>query len=160
MFALDDTVHTGFSTGPRTESTVALARGIFILLCIGLFIVNQALSQMCTLFTAPLCPPAWVHMLGCPFSSSSRTHREQLSPSTLDPEHQGDSCPVLKGQGVVRSPGGIDGEDAASTWDSIYWPQKSSLGHQRCTVLYHLIPRHITILSGLTGFSLLSSLEE
>lgn len=57
---------------PYAAGTVALARGIFISLCVGLFIVSQALSQMCT----ATAPAAWVHTVGCTSSSPIHTHMD------------------------------------------------------------------------------------
>lgn len=42
-----------------TQSTVALAKGMFSSLCVRLFIGSQALTQMCSATVLP----AWVHML-------------------------------------------------------------------------------------------------
>lgn len=52
-----NTVRPRCHVSPYAQSTVALARGIFISLCVGLFIGSQALSQMCTATV----PPAWVY---------------------------------------------------------------------------------------------------
>ena len=62
----DNTARPRRHVSPHARCTVALARGIFISLCVGLFIVSQALSQMCN-FIAPLYPAAWVHMICCLF---------------------------------------------------------------------------------------------
>lgn len=62
MLVLDNNmVHPRCHVSPHARSTVALAQGVFILLCVGLFIVTRALSQMCN-FIALLYPPALVHM--------------------------------------------------------------------------------------------------
>ena len=89
LFVLDGSARHHVS--PYAPSTVELAPGPFISLCARLFIVSQALSQMCT----ATAPPAWLHMLCCATSSSLlllllllfmyTSYREQLSKIILAP---------------------------------------------------------------------------
>lgn len=108
----------------HAQSTVALARGIFILLCVGLFIVSQALSQMCT-FTALLHPPAWhTYTLLLLFLLLPPLHTHLLQGAAV-PKHIGPRTPggtpscEVKGCRSLR--GKTEGEGAGRlTWDKFY----------------------------------------
>ena len=114
LFVLDGSTRCHVS--PYTPSTVALAPGPFISLCAGLFIVSQALSQMCT----ATAPPAWLHMLCCATPSSlllilllfmCTSYREQLSKNILAPLNATGTRIRRSGGGVIpKGRGGGGGE--------------------------------------------------
>lgn len=98
VFVLDDNMlRPRCHVSPYAQSTVALARGIFISLCVGLFIGSQALSQMCTATV----PPAWAYcmlllllfLLFTNISPSESSYHKTSWP----PKHHG--YLVMQGQG-------------------------------------------------------------
>ena len=152
LFVLDGSTRCHVS--PYTPSTVALAPGPFISLCAGLFIVSQALSQMCT----ATAPPAWLHMLCCATPSSlllilllfmCTSYREQLSKNILAPLNAtGTRIRRSGGEAIAKGRGG--GGVRQSRMLTLYKLKESRLGHS--TVSTHLSPflSDVSLLFSLT----------
>lgn len=120
---------------PYAPSTVALAPGPFISLCAGLFIVSQALSQMCT----ATAPPAWLHILCCATPSSLLRHRDSDT----------------QGQEVESFPkGGRGGQSRMLTSDKL---KESRLGHSTVSTHLSLFLGDVSLLFSLTLQAFFSS---